>query len=61
MKIKELAELLNELVEEGYGEGRILFDTEGKTFDYHMAQIGGALVEFDPVQGGRYLHLWEKR
>lgn len=46
MKPSELIKILQEAVDAGCDDtARILFDTEARTFDYHMAEIGTAYFE----------------
>ena len=50
MKPSELIKVLQEAVDAGLDdETIILFDTEARTFDYHMAKVGSAYFE---NQGG---------
>ena len=47
MKPSELIKVLQQVVDAGLDdETEILFDTEARTFKYHMAKIGSAY--FDP-------------
>lgn len=61
MNIKELYCILDAAIEAGYGHAGILFDTEARTFDYHMAKVGSAYLEteFDPDRP--FLSLHEER
>lgn len=45
MTAKELADLLNKVVADGHGDCDVLFDTEARTFNYHMAKVGSAFFE----------------
>ena len=47
MKIKQLKDFLNGLKEEDL-EHDIYFDTEGKSYNYHMAKIKGVYLEDFP-------------
>ena len=48
MKIKELIDILEE-ARSKYGDDiPIYFDTEGKTFNYHMSLIGSAYINEEP-------------
>jgi len=50
MTAQELFYELAEVVKSGYGHAEVLFDTEARTFEYHMAQVKFASLEteFDP-------------
>ena len=50
MTAQELLNELEQVVRDGYGHAEVLFDTEAKTFDYHMARVKFASLEteFDP-------------
>lgn len=50
MTALELSKILEEAIQDGYGDAEILFDTEARTFDYHFAKVGSAFLEdrFDP-------------
>jgi len=52
MIIKELYEIISQLVAAGHGEVPVLFDTEAQTYHYHMETVDSAHLEEDP-----YLHL----
>lgn len=56
--VKELHEYLDGLVQIGKGDLPVLFDTEAKTFNYHMAQVGDAYYEEQPYE---HVQLHEKR
>lgn len=61
MTIEQLYQVLKKAVDDGHGSGNILFDTEARKFDYHMAKVGSAYVEdqFDPDRP--FLWLSEER
>ena len=61
MNAKELYEFLKEVVEGGNGHATILFDTEARTFGYHMAEVGRAYLETEPFPGEPFISLHEKR
>lgn len=58
MTAKELFDFLEQAIHDGYGHAEILFDTEGRTFNYDMAKIGSAylITEFDPDRPFISLH-----
>ncbi len=43
--VEELADFLNNLVEDGYGKAPVYFDTCAQTYHYHMAKIGTVYAE----------------
>ena len=47
LKIKELIDKL-ELAYKKHGDIPIYFDTEARTFEYHMALIGSANINEEP-------------
>jgi hypothetical protein len=61
MTIEQLSKILNKAVEDGYGEADILFDTEARTFEYHMAKVGSAYMETDAFFDRPFLSLHEER
>ena len=50
MTVEELFRVLELAIHDGYSNAEILFDTEARKFDYHMAKVGSAYLctEFDP-------------
>lgn len=42
MNVKQLHEILSSLKDDGLGDLPVLFDTEAKSYQYHLAQIGSA-------------------
>jgi len=58
MTVQQLLRILELAVHDGYDQAEILFDTEGRTFDYHMAKVGSAYLEteFDPNRPFISLH-----
>lgn len=58
MTVKELRDFLSNAAYEGFGDAEVLFDTEARTFDYHMAKVGRAFLvtEFDPERPFVSLH-----
>lgn len=58
MTALELFRVLESAINDGYGHAEILFDTEARTFHYHMAKIGSAYLqlEFDPDRPYVSLH-----
>ena len=50
MTALELYKVLELAIQNGHGNALILFDTEARKFDYHMAKVGSAYLEtnFDP-------------
>lgn len=60
MKPSELIKVLQEAVDAGCDDTTdILFDTEARTFEYHMAQIGSAYFEPD-IMERPFISLHEK-
>ncbi len=45
MNVYRLCWLLLKTIFRGKGNAEILFDTEAKKFDYHMAKVGSAYCE----------------
>jgi hypothetical protein len=45
MTCKELWKQLEAIIVNGGGDAEVMFDTEARTFDYHMAVVGGADYE----------------
>ena len=48
MTIKELYNILQELIEQGKDDAVVLLDTEA-SYDYHMASIATAIFEDEPI------------
>lgn len=61
--VKELHEYLDGLIQIGKGSLPIYFDTEARTFNYHMAKIGGASYdpEYGEAVGFEFVELFEDR
>jgi hypothetical protein len=59
--VKQMYEFTKKLVEEGKGDAIILFDTEAKTYDYHMAEVGRGFYEDDVAVGYPFVSLHERR
>ena len=61
MKPSELIKVLQEAIDAGVDDTtEILFDTEARTFDYHMAKIDRAYFEPDVLEKP-FISLHEKR
>lgn len=45
----------------GHGKAPIFFDTEARTFDYHMAKVGIAYCERNWIDDGFQINLHEER
>jgi len=61
MNVKELYCILDKAIEAGYGHAEVLFDTEARTFGYHMAVVGAAYLETEFMPDKPYLSLHEER
>jgi hypothetical protein len=62
MKPSELIKVLQEAVDAGLDdETVIMFDTEARTFDYHMAVVGSAYFENQGAVEYPFIDLHEKR
>jgi hypothetical protein len=64
MKPSELIKVLQEAIDAGLDDTTdIMFDTEARTFEYHMAKVGSAYFEVDElgVYGSPYISLHEER
>jgi hypothetical protein len=63
--VKELFGFLEQLVKDGHGDAIIMFDTEARTFEYHMAKIGRAYHDKEMSESVGYdfvsLHEFEER
>lgn len=59
---KDLLDFLSELSAKGVDlDMPVLFDTEARTFNYHMAKIGDAYQESEFFSGYPYISLHEDR
>lgn len=45
----------------GHGRALVWFDTEARTYDYHMALVGSAYCEDPQLGEGHEIHLHEER
>ena len=45
MTVLELSEILNKAIKDNYGHANVYFDTEAKSFEYHLAYIKHAFLE----------------
>lgn len=61
MNVEELFKILEVAIDEGYGDCPIYFDTDARTFDYHMAKIGRAHVEAVFITDTPFVWLGEER
>lgn len=61
MTVKELRDFLDNAVFDGFGHAEILFDTEARTFNYHMAKVGAAYLETDIFPERPFVSLHEER
>jgi hypothetical protein len=59
MTANQLCAFLEKVINDGYGHAEILFDTEAKTFDYHMAAVGSAYLETEPFPDRPFVSLHE--
>jgi hypothetical protein len=50
MTVSELCHFLMDLIKQNKGHLPIYFDTEARTFDFHMARIGSAFCEEEPIE-----------
>jgi hypothetical protein len=57
---KELFDFLERVVHDGYGHAEILFDTEARKFEYHMAKVDRAYLELDFDPDRPYISLHEE-
>ena len=53
---KDLKDFFNSLTDEQL-KLKVLFDTEGKSYDYHMAEIGSIYCEDDTEALGPLVHI----
>ena len=49
MTVEQLHEITARLVKEGNGKASVMFDTECRTYDYHMARVGIAVYKTLPI------------
>ena len=66
MKVKELVNKLNKIVEKGYGDTEVYFDTEAKSYDVHIVKIKSVdITKADIIDKNSYIILsgevWWKR
>lgn len=61
MTAQQLFDFLEQIIHDGHGNARVLFDTEARTFNYRMAQIGSAYLEEEPSTDGYFVNLGEKK
>jgi len=59
--VKELFDFLAPLVQDGKGYYPVYFDTEARTFEYHMARIGRAYAEEEAFPNEPFVALHEVR
>ena len=59
--VKECADFFADLVAKGCGETRVLFDTEARTFNYHLARVGRAYYQGPEFTGEAFVSLHEFR
>jgi hypothetical protein len=59
--VQELRDFLDGLCQIGKGDLPVMFDTEAKTYEYHMARIGNAYFEDEQVMGSGFVSLHEER
>jgi hypothetical protein len=45
MTAKELFDILEQAIHDGHGNAPVYFDTEGRTYNYHMAKVGSAYCQ----------------
>lgn len=45
MTCRDLCHILLKAIEDGHGDAPVYFDTEARTFSYHMAKVGRAYCE----------------
>lgn len=58
--VQELFDFLEQVIHDGYGKAEILFDTEARTFEYHMAKIGNSYLETEPFPERPFISLHEE-
>ncbi len=62
--VQELYDFLAQVIKDGHGDAEILFDTEARTFNYHMAKVGSAYCQPEIWEGlsvKGFVDLHEKR
>lgn len=60
LKPSELIKVCQEAIDAGCDDIDILFDTEARTFNYHMAHIGRAHFNGTEITGKHFISLHEK-
>ncbi len=61
MTAQQLFNILEKAIHDGYGDSEILFDTEARTFHYHMAKIGSAYLNNESFPDQPFISLHEER
>jgi len=66
MTAQELFNILEQAIHDGHGDALIYFDTEAKTYNYHMARIGSAYDSSEDMtkfmgEECHQIHLYEAR
>lgn len=59
--VQELRDYLDGLCQLGKGDLPILFDTEAKTYEYHMARVGDSYYQDEKFDGVGFVSLHEER
>lgn len=59
--VKELHQFLGKLVKLGKGDVPIYFDTDARTFEYHLAKIGAVSLLPKEMVGEEELCFYEER
>lgn len=59
MTVDELFKILELAIHDGHGHAKILFDTEAKTYEYHMAEVKAAYLNTEPFPDEPYISLHE--
>ena len=57
MTVLELKKIIDDAVESGFGHADIMFDSEARTFDYHMVHVNRAVLETEGFVGNPFLYL----
>ena len=60
MTVEELFRELELAIHDGFGHAEVFFDTEAKTFDYHMAKVGSAYLEKESFADEPFFSLHEE-
>lgn len=62
MTVNELFRVLELAIHDGHGDAQVYFDTEARTYNYHLANIGSAYCQeqYDGADGTAVL-LYEAR